>query len=77
MNNRKEHADKLKLGLSKLGSEFRAILCWWCKGTTYRDFEHCSVCGKNKYSEGNGLLWCNSEPAPDSVAHQVLNVAEK
>lgn len=72
-----EHAKNLKIGLSKLGSGFTASLCYWCEGTTIRNFERCSVCGKGVPGwRGNGLLWPESSPAPDSVAYQVLNAAK-
>jgi hypothetical protein len=74
-NKRAEHAMKLAVGLEKLGPNFTAIICWWCNGTTVRNYEPCNICCKSYFS-GNGLLWPSSIPAPDSVAYQVLNAAE-
>ncbi len=71
-----EHAKKLKLGLSRLGNNFVAELCWWCEGTTQHKHEHCSVCGKDKpYGCALGLL-INNKPAPESVVNQVLVAAD-
>lgn len=73
---REEYAKTLKAGLRALGPEFTAIVCWWCDGTGVRNFEHCGVCGRGvHYACNNGLLWPGSVPAPDSVAHQVINAA--
>lgn len=75
---RKSHAEQLKLGLSKMPDNFTATLCWWCEGTTAKNYEHCSVCGHaTGYANNNGLLWPGSVPARDSVAYQVLNAAIK
>lgn len=74
-----EHAAKLHRGLKILGPDFTAIICWWCKGTTYHCYEPCSVCGKgrNRWT-GLGLLYYpSSEPAPESVVNQVLVAAER
>lgn len=62
---------RLDRGLKALGSNFLASLCWWCKGTTRHNFEHCDICGKHGYGSATGLLVCN-EPAPASVVNQVL-----
>jgi len=70
----KQHAERLKAGLAKMPDNFTAILCWWCEGTTMRNYKYCNVCNKNFY-DGNGLLWPGSVPASDSVAYQVLNAA--
>lgn len=70
-----EHAALLKQGLAKLPNNFTAFVCWWCEGTTIRNFESCSVCCKEGW-HGNGLLYPGSVPAPDSVAYQVLNAAK-
>lgn len=70
-----QHAEKLKVGLAKLGPEFVAKICWWCDGTTQRKFQNCDVCGKGKvYGCSLGLLIGN-EPAPESVVNQVLAAA--
>lgn len=79
----KEHADKLKWGLSVLGPNFTAILCWWCNGTTYRNYRMCEVCGRDRVHGGAlGLLYKpigngRSMPAPESVVNQVLVAAER
>lgn len=67
---------KLSAGLVALGAEFLAQFCWWCHGTTRRDYEHCQVCGKYGYGTAQGLLVGN-EPAPASVINQVLVAAER
>ncbi len=72
----KIHAEKLKQGLIKLGSNYVAIICWWCEGKGFRKFEHCTVCGKNKpYATGLGVL-INNQPAPESVVNQILVAAD-
>ena len=69
------HAERLKRGLSALGPDFVASLCWWCDGTTVRKFEPCNVCGRGRlYGSALGLLIGN-EPAPESVVNQVLIAA--
>lgn len=75
-NKRQEHADKLKRGLTILGPTYVAQLCWWCDGTTARNFEHCSVCGKDGYASALGLL-INNQSAPRSVVNQVLVAADR
>jgi hypothetical protein len=72
----KQHADKLKRGLKRLGSAYVAEICFWCDGKGTRKFEHCHVCGAGKfYGTALGLL-INNKPAPDSVVNQVLLAAE-
>lgn len=66
------HAELLRTGLTRLGPNFLAEICYWCKGTTHHAFEHCSVCGDRKpYGTALGLL-VNGKPAPESVVNQVL-----
>lgn len=69
------HADALRLGLSKLGPDFVAKICWWCDGTTVRKFEHCDVCGKGRFYGGALGLLIGNQPAPESVVNQVLVAA--
>lgn len=70
-----KHAERLRRGLIKLGPDFVATLCWWCRGRTQRHFKPCDVCGKGRhYGSSLGLL-INSEPAPESVVAQVLVAA--
>lgn len=67
---------KLIAGLAVLGSAFSAKLCWWCDGLTYRNYDHCDICGKDGYGTAKGLL-IENDPAPASVVNQVLVAAER
>ena len=72
---REAHAERLRRGLAALGPDFVASLCWWCDGTTTRNFDHCDVCGKGRmYGSALGLL-IGDQPAPESVVNQVLVAA--
>lgn len=78
LGNETKHADLLRKGLKILGPGFAAEICWWCNGTTMRNFEHCDVCGKGKpYGSALGLLVGGSQPASESVVNQVLVAAER
>lgn len=73
---RDEHAKLLRAGLTALGPNFLASICYWCEGDTMRNHEHCDVCGRDKpYGTALGLLMGN-RPAPESVVNQVLVAAE-
>lgn len=65
------HKAKLVKGLATLGPDFLASLCWWCDGSTKREFESCNVCSDNGYGSALGLL-VGGKPAPVSVVNQVL-----
>lgn len=71
---RQAHKLRLTRGLAKLGPDFCAQICWWCKGTTRHEYESCDVCGPH-YGMATGLL-VFSQPAPASVVNQVLIAGE-
>lgn len=81
LDGRERHAKQLKLGLTALGPEFLASLCYWCEGETskggWSDYGHCQVCGRGKpYGTTLGLLQ-GAQPAPESVVNQVLVAADR
>lgn len=71
-----QHAEALTRGLKKMPPGFLAKLCWWCDGTTMRNYENCTVCGEGRpYGAALGLLTAWDKPAPESVVNQVLAAA--
>jgi DnaJ-class molecular chaperone len=79
----KEHADALKLGLSKMPPDFCAIICQVCDGEGQYRQTYCDgpngyfkTMGGCDYCDGTGLLQ-GRKPAPASVRAQVLTQAER
>jgi hypothetical protein len=77
-----EHAAELKLGLSRLPSDFTATICGICEGRgEYRQLYNAG-CGGGLYHSTGGCDYCDGfglvqghRPAPSSVVRQVITAA--
>jgi DnaJ-class molecular chaperone len=80
-----EHAEQLRLGLSRMHPEFTAYLCTVCDGRgeyrqnynagcgggMFRSMGPCEYCDATGLCQGAGVR----NPAPDSVREQVLQAS--